>query len=372
MQRSQVKRDFTPQQIIHLGLSLGSSDYRWDENPSSPIIFQTICHNPPGTGSYKLYYYPETQLFHCYTECNDSFDAYGLVMRSKHCSFVEALQYVQVTLRLSFNHQVSLPLVDAGIHDELDMLSRYCAIRKRSHAPQEVTPLLPPDLINLYSKVYPVEWQREFITPEVMERFNIRFDISANEIIIPHYNVDGGLVGIRSRSFDPATVARGNKYMPTRLGDTDFRHPLRNHLYGLDKVKDAIKATRKCMICESEKSVLQSASYYGQRSFTVAVCGSNISTIQRDLIVSLGVQEVYLAFDREYHEAYTDESDAYASKILRLAGLFTPYVTTYVVWDTEHLIDYKDSPTDRGKNVLETLMHQKFEVCTDAGTLKGK
>lgn len=364
MQRSQVKRDFTPQQIIQLGLSLGSADYRWDGNPSSPIIFQTICHNAPGNGSYKLYYYPDTHRFHCYTECGDSFDVYELVMRSMHCDFAHALQYVQVTLHLTFANRIELPTGEAEANEDLELLTRYCRLRKRQQTEAEATPLLPPGLIDLYSKIYPIEWQRDHITPDVMERFNIRFDISDNEIIIPHYDVSGGLIGIRSRSLDARKVASGNKYMPTQLELDDFRHTLRNHLYGLDKVKEAIKASGKCMICESEKSVLQSAAYYGADSFTVAVCGSNISTIQRDLVLSLGVREVFLAFDREYKVAYTDESDVYAEKILKLASLFTPYVTTYVIWDTGELIGYKDSPTDHGKEVLETLMRNKFEVET--------
>lgn len=364
MQRSQVKRDFTPQQIIQLGLSLGSADYRWNERDDSPIIFQTICHNSPGNGSYKLYYYPDSQKFHCFTECGDNFDIYELIMRSLHCDFAYALQYVQTTLHLTFAHRVELTIPDADRSDDLAFLDRYCKLRKRRQQSIAATSLLPPNLIDLYTKAYPVEWQRDHITPDAMKRFNIRFDISESEIIIPHYDVSGGLIGIRSRSLDAQKIASGNKYMPTKLEGVDFNHALRNHLYGLNMTKEAIKASGKCMICESEKAVLQSASYYGNDSFTVAVCGSNISTIQRDLILSLGVREVLLAFDREYKTPYSDESDAYADKILRLAAMFTPYVTTYVVWDTGDMIGYKDSPTDHGKDVLETLMQQKFEIET--------
>lgn len=365
MQRSQVKRDFTPQQIIQLCLALGSADYRWDGSPDSPIIFQTICHNPPQCGSYKLYYYPDSYRFHCYTECGDTFDVYELVIRALHCDFAQALAYVQNTLHLTFN-KVGFFSTEDKPNDELDLLTRYCKLRNRGSRVTEPIQTYPPDLINLYTKAYPVEWQRDRITPDAMERFNIRFDVAENAIIIPHYDIDGQLVGVRSRTLDPYKVASGYKYMPTMLeNNVDLRHTLRNHLYGLDKTKEAIQRTGKCMICESEKSVLQSWSYYGENSFTVAVCGSNISTIQRDLILNLGVHEVFLAFDREYRVPYSDESEAYAEKILRLSSLFTPYVTTYVIWDTGSLLGYKDSPTDQGKDVLETLMKQKFEVETE-------
>lgn len=370
MQRSQVKRDFSPQQIIQLCLALGSADYRWDGSPDSPIIFQTICHNPPQCGSYKLYYYPDSFRFHCYTECGDSFDVYELVIRALHCDFAQALSYVQSTLHLTFN-KVGFFTPENQANDELDYLARYCKLRNRGNHASEDIQIYPPDLINLFTKAYPVEWQRDRITPDAMEKFNIRFDVAENAIIIPHYDIDGQLVGIRSRTLDPRKVADGFKYMPTVLGKNndgkpdDLRHTLRNHLYGLDKVKETIRRTGKCMICESEKSVLQSWSYYGENSFTVAVCGSNISTIQRDLILNLGVHEVFLAFDREYKIPYSDESEDYAEKILRLSSLFTPYVTTYVIWDTGTLLGYKDSPTDQGKEVLETLMQQKFEVETE-------
>ena len=32
----------------------------------------TICHNPPGEGSRKLYYYENTGLFKCFTGCDES------------------------------------------------------------------------------------------------------------------------------------------------------------------------------------------------------------------------------------------------------------------------------------------------------------
>ena len=36
------------------------------------LISATICHNEPGEGSRKLYYYENTRLLHCYTGCAES------------------------------------------------------------------------------------------------------------------------------------------------------------------------------------------------------------------------------------------------------------------------------------------------------------
>lgn len=45
---------------------------------SNYIIAKTICHNGD---SHKLYYYDETQLFKCYTHCEDAFDIFELVQK---------------------------------------------------------------------------------------------------------------------------------------------------------------------------------------------------------------------------------------------------------------------------------------------------
>lgn len=357
----QTKRDFTPEEITKIVTALGSDPPR--SAPNGGLIFQTICHNPPHTGSEKLYYYPDSGLFHCYTHCADSFDVYELIMRSQHCSFRAALSFVQQTLGIVMERKTGF---ETKTIDDWSLLERYGRIKQtKILSGFDGWTVLPSSLIDFYSPACPVEWQQEGITEEAARRFQIRSDVSRDEIIIPHYNLEGQLVGIRSRSFDPEVVASGNKYMPTRLEGRDFRHALKYNLYGLNVIQDVVRRTGKIVLAEAEKSALQSYSYYGECSFTAAVCGSNISNYQRDLIVSLGVQEIFLAFDKEYHEAYTEESDRYSDKILKLAGLFTPYARVYVLWDVGHLLDYQDSPFDKGKEVLEQLMKRKFEITTE-------
>lgn len=68
------------------------------------IIAETICHNKTG-GSHKLYYYPETQLFHCYTGCG-SFDVFTLIekqlkMEGKLIHLLIVLQLQEKYLKLT-------------------------------------------------------------------------------------------------------------------------------------------------------------------------------------------------------------------------------------------------------------------------------
>lgn len=137
--------------------------------------------------------------------------------------------------------------------------------------------------------------------------------------------------------------------MPTTIQGRVYKHPLGDYLYGLSVVKPGILRSGKVMLAESEKSVLQSYSYYGENSFTLAVCGSSVSTVQRDTILKLGVSEVIIAFDKEYHVPYTPEADKYSAKLLRVAQMFAPYVRTCLLFDKWGLIGYKDAPTDRGR-----------------------
>ena len=57
-------------------------EFGGDPNRSSfGFTSTTICHNPPGEGSRKLYYYENTGLFKCFTGCDEFFDIFQLVMK---------------------------------------------------------------------------------------------------------------------------------------------------------------------------------------------------------------------------------------------------------------------------------------------------
>lgn len=45
------------------------------------ILSSTICHNLPGEGSKKLYFYENTSLFKCYTDCDSTFDIFELTIK---------------------------------------------------------------------------------------------------------------------------------------------------------------------------------------------------------------------------------------------------------------------------------------------------
>ena len=80
------------------------------------LISQTICHNLPGEGSRKLYYYENTKLFHCYTGCVDpSFDIFELAIK------VEKNQY----------H------LDWELYDAMDYIAHYFGLEGEEQEQEE-------------------------------------------------------------------------------------------------------------------------------------------------------------------------------------------------------------------------------------------
>ena len=68
--KTEVRNFLTLENIFELLTDWGGEP----EYTDFGIICATICHNPPGDGSRKLYFYENSGLFNCYTGCNGTFD----------------------------------------------------------------------------------------------------------------------------------------------------------------------------------------------------------------------------------------------------------------------------------------------------------
>lgn len=361
MTAQEFKEKLTISDIInYVTIALGSDGYKEDNNGNP--IFQTVDHNKRGQGKYKLYYYNAKKIFVSYTG-DGTMDIYELTQRAGYAlDFRSSYEFV-----LNF-FGYSTFAEDAPVEKELtgdwDLLNKFDLINQ----PEKERPELPkysPALMEYFPNALPYYWLAEGITPEVMVKYGIRMDTINEKIVIPHHDIHGNLVGIRGRAYNWFDLENGAKYMPIFIGDTCYNHPLGENLYGIYQNAETIRRTKKCVIFESEKSVLQSASYYGNNNYTVAVCGSSISETQVSLLLSLGIEEVVIAFDRENDEFPLSEATSkYREKICGLASMFSPYVNTYYIMDTFGKLRFKDSPSDRGKDTLEFLLNKKIPAPT--------
>ncbi len=365
MDSNYVKNVLSKDDIIKLCCSLqGFDDYYFDNNGNP--IFSTILDHHDSSGSFKEYYYVETKTFYCYTRAA-SYDVFEMVRRAKGLdTFKEAFDFV-----VNF---FNLKKVGFEEEKELELTSDWDIFQKVkdfSAIPQKETieaRLVQENLVEyFYPLAAPTEWLREGISAGVMRYYGIRVDSALHHIIIPHRDKNGNLVGIRRRSYDPFEVADGKKYMPVFIQGKMYNHPLGQYLFGLHEAKENIKKTKKVCVFESEKSVLQISSYYSiENNFAVATCGSSLSQTQINLLLELGVEEVVLAYDRDFKGHRGDEDVLqYEQKLLKVITPLLPYVNVSVIMDYDHLLPQeKMSPSDAGKEIFEKLYHQRIKLKT--------
>ena len=323
------------------------------------IICPTICHNPLSeAGSMKLYWYHDHKIFRCYTECNEAMSIFELyqkfinVNEGRQASDLEAEDYVYKCIK----HEV-LP-VDREYSFYEEDLNKY---QFDTNIPE--LPEYSKNILRYFTHYYHPLWLRDGITKEAMDKFKISFSIGQNKIIIPHFDINGRLIGIRARTLDPKEAEEFGKYRPIQIGDTLYNHQLQFNLYGIYEHKEAIKKRRSAIIVEGEKSVLLDDGYYGDFSNTVACCGSHFNKYQISMLTDiLGANEIVVALDKEYEDWRDDKAVAYRKKIEDMCNRYKAHAIFSYIWDYKNLLKEKDSPFDRGQKIFEELYKNRIRV----------
>jgi len=256
LDKDKLKQSLTIEQVSELVAELGG-----EPRPIQNDIFisKTICHNPIGQGSYKLYYYGNTQLFKCYTDCpEDSFDIYQLVQKVKSraektdWSLPKAINYVAIYFGFSTQ------FFDFGKEQEKlkdwEILNKY---ERNQIAQQQQKQIVDPNfydasILKYLPRPRILDWEREGISAEIMTKRGIAFDPSSEGVVIPHYNIDGQLIGIRERTLIKELEAYG-KYRPAFLNNKLYNHALGFNLYNLNYSKNNIATMQKALVLEGKK-----------------------------------------------------------------------------------------------------------------------
>lgn len=344
---------------------MGSFNIEHEIMSNGDLRFQAHCH---GSDSKKLYYYEKDQYgeeskhFLCYSNCG-GMSVYSAIMKINNWNFGQAFHFLAEYKGISVvvKRERGFGLEKKVIKD-WDFISRY---RKKEKTP--VRPLMEFDKnkLNVFSNVYPSSWESEGISTDAMKKFNIMFHLPTWKAVIPHYDMNGRLVGIRGRAFLEQDILAGKKYMPMFIEGVSYRHPLQYNLYGLYQNIETIKKLKKIIIFEGEKSVLMCETFYPNNNFSVAICGNTLSNYQRDLIIQeLGVEEIIIAIDKQYQtniqtEEEQKEYEDYVKKVKKIANKFVNFINVYIVYCEDDRLEYKDSPCDKGKEILEQLMKEK-------------
>lgn len=330
------------------------------------ILSSTICHNLPGEGSHKLYYYENSGLFRCYTGCQESFDIFELTMKvaeiqsGKHYDLNDAVRFIAFKFGIIIHSDEELEQPD---FEDWKILNSYDRIQKVELKNNDIT-LQEYDQTILSRLNYTLRiepWLREGITQEMLDCASIGYYLGGDQITIPHFDKDGRFVGLRGRTMCKEEAERYGKYRPLTVNKNLYNHPLGMNLYGLNWSKDNIRLMKKAIVFESEKSVLLYGSYFGpENNISVACCGSNLSVYQVQLLLDAGAEEIIIAFDRQFQEIGDKEFKHLTANLTKIHNKYKGFATISFIFDKNKITGYKDSPIDCGREKFLQLFKERI------------
>ena len=335
--------------IVELMKKLGADRY---EEKEKFFIFPTICHNiNSAEASMKLYLYKDTKLFVCYTE-------------DGHMSIFKFLKTYYETRQIEYDwfediYNVVLNCGNFRPKEGFDTI-QYQSLKDRYRIKKKQVELekYPSGILDIFMKNYPVEWLNDGISRRAMDKYNIKYSVSQNKIIIPHYDINNNLIGIRGRALNEWEIENIGKYMPIQIEKKWYTHPLSLNLYGLNHTKENIKKYGICYIGEAEKFCLQSESF-SFPNCSCAVCGSQFNKYQLDILMkNCRPKEIVICFDKEEK----NKEDKYFFKLYNLCKKYINYCKMSFIYDNDNLLKLKESPTDCGENIFKKLLEKRIIV----------
>ena len=361
--KQEIKKQITLEQVFELLQDWGGDP----QYTAFGILSATICHNPPGAGSRKLYYYnnEEGGLFRCYTGCADpTFDIFELAIKVADIQDHKSLDLNDAVRALAYRFGIIdyLDEVEKESLEDWKILNRYDRIEELEVKDYSIT-LKDYDETILSRFNYDVKiapWLEEGMTQEALDEAFIGFYPGGDQITIPHFDREGRFVGLRGRALNQEEAERFGKYRPIKIGKLQYNHPLGMNLYGLNWAEKNIKTMGKAIVFESEKSVLKYMSFFGKdNNIAVACCGSSISAYQIHMLIAAGAKEIIVAFDRDFEELGDDTHKKQIANFRKLHNKFKNYVNISFINDKNKITKLKSSPIDESADKFLTLFKER-------------
>ena len=341
----------------------------WGGDPGREVFgftSTTICHNPPGEGSRKLYYYENTGLFRCYTGCDSYFDIFELTTKvakiqwDKEFDLNDAVRWIAQRFGFSGDHE---DRPEDEVLDDWKYLANYERIQDVVVKTNTIVlKEYENDILERFNysvKIGP--WLREGITQAALDQARIGYYPGGDQITIPHFDKDGRFIGLRGRTLCAEEGERFGKYRPMRINRELYNHPLGMNLYNFNNSKDNIKLMKKAIIFEGEKSCLLYQSYFGlENDISVACCGSSVSSYQIQMLMEAGAEEIIVAFDRQFQEIGDEEFKHLKTNLVRLRDKYKTFVLISFIFDKNMITGYKDSPIDCGPDTFLKLFKERI------------
>ena len=229
---------------------------------------------------------------------------------------------------------------DIGAKEKLDITKCCLRFAKKEVNKKPFNPNVLPDnymdrFENNKSKLG--VWVSEGISEETLNKYNVKYDKYSNRLVYPIYDTIGRLVNVGGRTLCPDYKERGLRkytYMQGWGGSMSL-------IYGLyDNIKQ-IRNQREIILFEGCKSVLL-ADTWGIENCG-ALLTSHLNPEQMRILLHLGADVVFM-LDKEINIR-----NDHNIRILK------NYTNVYYYIDYDGLLDDKDAPVDKGKEVFLKL-----------------
>ena len=358
-----LKQKLTEKDIVKIVNRLGGELRSENDNE---MIFDSITYDiTTDNHKPKLYCYKSNFMFVEFHFSMDTFDIFELIkermkLLGNKYGFTDCIKFVCDTIGLDYRADTITTNTSTFVNSNL---KRFTQTNKTIELP-----VYDDAILNKFENWYHQSWIDDNISIDTMDKYNIKYYDYGNQIIIPCYNQNNELIGIRARNLDPNATA---KYIPYKdMNGTWYKFNVGSTFYGLNHTANSIAKTKKVIICESEKAVLQGDTYFGKNNIVVGMYGSAMTTTKRDIILDLGVDEVIIAIDFDYdeetyhnEELYEDltEWEIFENKVYKIADKFKGWCKVSVMIDYHPLYNGA-CPTDYGKEKFIKLYKNRYEI----------
>ena len=329
----------------------------YSENKEQIIYFSGDKNKDALKGSPKLYFYKDSQIYFGYTSSR-SYDIISLVqtrlsLLKQPCSFLDACQFILDTTNINPD-SISRVKKEGHVYDWSN-LERFIKVRKYGNQLSEYN----RNIIDTLPPLYPQAWIDEGISEETMDKYQIRYYERCNQTVIPCFDDEARLVGVRVRNWDKDRVEQA-KYMPlVTLDGQCYKFNTNQVFYGINYNKPEIERTGKVIIVESEKAVMKLDTYMGRHNIALGMYGSNLGIQRRNQLLKMGVNTVSYVVDNDFIGQDDAFFEQWREKIQHFIKLWDGFCRVEIVWDNLGLLGPKENATDRTKEIWEQLWENR-------------
>ena len=330
----------------------------YSENKEQIIYFSGDKNKDALKGSPKLYFYKDSQIYFGYTSSR-SYDIISLVqtrlsLLKQPCSFLDACQFILDTTNINPD-SISRVKKEGHVYDWSN-LERFIRVRKYGNQLSEYN----RNIIDTLPSLYPQAWIDEGISEETMEKYQIRYYERCNQTVIPCFDDEARLVGVRVRNWDKDRVEQA-KYMPLiTLDGQCYKFNTNQVFYGINYNKPMIEQTGEVWLGESEKFVLKLDGWFGPKSCALAMYGHQLGMQRRNQLIKMGVKRVVYCPDMDFIGQDDAFFEDWCKSVRRLCDMFKGYCQVDIVWDDSgELLGPKENATDRDKETWDKLWESR-------------